>query len=60
MQRLRDQLRLTLQACSMTRRQNNLITPVLEQGLRRSMIPALEIINYHPINLEVGSYHKLR
>jgi hypothetical protein len=58
MQRFRDQPRLTLQGCGMTRRQDNLITSVLEQGLRRSTSPALELINYHPINLEIGSYHK--
>ena len=58
MQRLKDQLRLTLQNCGLTRRQGNLITSVPEQKLRRCTSPALELINYHPINPEVGSYHK--
>jgi len=58
MQRFKDQLRLTLQSCGLTRRQGNLITSVPEQELRRCTSPTLELINYHPINLQVGSYHK--
>jgi hypothetical protein len=41
MQRFRDQLLLTLQGCGMTRRRDNMITSVPEQGFRRSTIPAL-------------------
>ena len=41
MQRFKDQLLLTLQGCGMTRRQDNMIKSVPEQGLLSSMSPAL-------------------